>query len=93
MCCFFLWYFDIISFFSNEYKCFYHFQEKFQEFLETERQQSLKLIEDAVAEERTKTEVQNIAPNAAIWLADEVLRYRDHDTSKCQGDISWHLIT
>ena len=34
-----------------------------------------------------------LAQNAAIWLADEVLRYRDHDTSRCQDDISWHLIT
>ena len=33
-----------------------------------------------------------LAQNAAIWLADEVLRYRDHDTSKCQDDISWQLI-
>ena len=33
-----------------------------------------------------------LAPNAAIWLADEVFRYRDHDTSRCQDDISWHLI-
>ena len=34
-----------------------------------------------------------LAQNAAIWLADEVLRYCDHDTSRCQDDISWHLIT
>ena len=34
-----------------------------------------------------------LAQNASIWLADEVLRYRDHDTSRCQDDISWHLIT
>ena len=34
-----------------------------------------------------------LAQNAAIWLADEVLRYHDHDTSRCQDDISWHLIT
>ena len=34
-----------------------------------------------------------LAPNASIWLADEVLRYRDHGTSRCQDDISWHLIT
>ena len=33
-----------------------------------------------------------LAQNAAIWLADEVLRYCDHDTSRCQDDISWHLI-
>ena len=33
-----------------------------------------------------------LAQNAAIWLADEVLRYRDHDTSRCQDDISWHLV-
>ena len=32
------------------------------------------------------------AQNAAIWLADEVLRNCDHDTSGCQDDISWHLI-
>ena len=34
-----------------------------------------------------------LAQNAAIWLADEVIRYCDHDTSRCQNDISWHLIT
>ena len=34
-----------------------------------------------------------LAQNAAIWLADEVLRYRDHDTWRCQDDISWHSIT
>ena len=34
-----------------------------------------------------------LAQNAAIWLAVEVLRYRDHDTSRCQDDSSWHLIT
>ena len=36
-----------------------------------------------------------LAQNATIWLADEVLRYRDYqyDTSRCQDDISWHLIT
>ena len=34
-----------------------------------------------------------LAQNAAIWLVDEVLRYRDHDTSRCKDDISWHLIT
>ena len=33
-----------------------------------------------------------LAQNAASWLAVEVLRYRDHDTSRCQDDISWHLI-
>ena len=33
-----------------------------------------------------------LTQNAAIWLADEVLRYCDHDTSRCQDDISWHLI-
>ena len=33
-----------------------------------------------------------LAQNAAIWLADEVLNYREHDTSRCQDDISWHLI-
>ena len=33
-----------------------------------------------------------LAQNAAIWLAVEVLRYPDHDTSKCQDDIYWHLI-
>ena len=33
-----------------------------------------------------------LTQNAAIWLADEVLRYRDHDTSRCQDDISWNLI-
>ena len=34
-----------------------------------------------------------LAQNAAIWLAVEVLRYRDHDISRCQDDISWHLFT
>ena len=34
-----------------------------------------------------------LAQNAAIWLADGVLRYLAHDTSRCQDDISWHLIT
>ena len=34
-----------------------------------------------------------LAQNAAIWLADEVWRYRDHDTLQCQDDISRHLIT
>ena len=29
-----------------------------------------------------------LAKNAAIGLADEVLRYCDHDTSRCQDDIS-----
>ena len=29
-----------------------------------------------------------LAQNDAICLADEVLRYRDHDTSRCQDDIS-----
>ena len=33
-----------------------------------------------------------LAQNAAIWLTDEVLGYRDYDTSRCQDDISWHLI-
>ena len=29
-----------------------------------------------------------LAQNAAIGLADEVLKYRDHDTSRCQDGIS-----
>ena len=29
-----------------------------------------------------------LTQNAAILLTDEVLRYRDHDTSRCQDDIS-----
>ena len=29
-----------------------------------------------------------LAQNAAILLADEVLRYRDHDILRCQDDIS-----
>ena len=34
-----------------------------------------------------------LAQNAAIWLADEVLRDCGHDTSRCQYDkISWNLI-
>ena len=33
-----------------------------------------------------------LALDAAIWLADEVLKYRDHNTSRCQNDISWHVI-
>ena len=34
-----------------------------------------------------------IGQNKAIWLADEVLRYRDHHTLRCQDNISWHLIS
>ena len=30
-----------------------------------------------------------LAQNDAIWLADEVLSYRDHDTLRCQNDIRW----
>ena len=40
-----------------------------------------------------KSSSRYLPQNAAIWLADEVLRYRDHHTSRCQDDISWHLIT
>ena len=42
---------------------------------------------------KKNTSSHYLAQNAAIWLADEVLRYLDNDTSRCQDDISWHLIT
>ena len=32
-----------------------------------------------------------LAYNAAIWLADEVWRYRDHDTKRCQD--TWYAIS